>query len=326
MTAADILDKARWVLDTEISQLQSLRNGLDKSFVDAVGILRETVLAQRKVVVIGVGKCENIATKIVATFNSTGTPAVKLSCQNALHGDLGIVAGGDAVVALSQSGETAEMLALLPHLRRREVKVITITGKTASTLAKRSDVVIDNGARKEACPLGLAPTSSSTNTLVVGDALAMVLLESRNFRSEDFAALHPAGSLGNQLFTKVSDIMRQGSALALVRPEETVEVALAAMQKARSGAAVVVRPDETLAGIFTHGDFVRRYRDDRNIADKTLAEVMSPEPVTIDASSLAVVLLEMLKTHKVDDIIVLDEKGAVTGIVDTQDLSRHKLV
>ena len=216
MAQHDFLIKAKTVLQTEIDELIRLKDRLGQEFVDAVEVLRTGLESGGKLIVIGIGKSENIATKIAATLSSTGAPSVVLSCQNALHGDLGVVSPGDLVLALSYSGETAELLDLLPHLKRRPVTIIAFTGKKDSTLAASSDIILDIEVQTEACPLNLAPTSSTTNMLALGDALAMVLLQSRGFQSEDYAKLHPGGSLGRQLLTRVTDIMRKGEQLALV--------------------------------------------------------------------------------------------------------------
>ena len=206
----DAIEKARRVIRIETDSLQRLADRLDAGFSRAVELLKETLDQRGKIVVIGVGKSGNIGHKIAATLNSTGSTAVVLNSQNALHGDLGLLSDGDAVLALSYSGETSELLDLLPFIRRFEVRIISLTGKPTSTLSTFSDVTLDTSVEREACPLNLAPTSSSTAMLVMGDALAMVLLEARGFTEEDFARYHPGGSLGRALLTKVSDIMRHG--------------------------------------------------------------------------------------------------------------------
>ena len=214
----DYSEKARRVIQLEIEELDRLHARVDGAFSRAVEAVQRALASGRKVVVVGIGKSHNIGHKIAATLNSTGATAVVLNSQNALHGDLGVVGDGDVVLALSYSGETAELLDILPALRRFDVEVIAMTGVADSTLARNSDLVLDTAVEREACPLGLAPTSSSTVMLVLGDALAMVLLEARGFKQEDFAKLHPGGSLGRALLTKVSDIMRSGDALAVVGP------------------------------------------------------------------------------------------------------------
>jgi arabinose-5-phosphate isomerase len=319
-------EKARRVFDIEIGELQGLRDRLDGCFSAAIGLLLETLGARRKIVVCGVGKSGNIGRKLAATLNSTGATAVNLSVGDALHGDLGVFDDGDLAIVLSHSGETEEILNLLPHLRRLSLKIIAITGGTQSTLARHSEVVLDVAVTQEACPLNLAPTSSTTNMLVLCDALAMVLLEARGFRQEDFARLHPGGSLGRTLLTRVSDLMRSGKMVAFVTPDTTVSEALKSMTSARSGAAIVRAEDGGLAGVFTHGDFVRAFQKEQSIADRTVAEFMTRRPVSIQADKLAAEVLAMLERHRVDDIVVTDADGCPVGMVDTQDLTRLKLV
>jgi len=236
----DFVERARRVIEIEREGLERLAGRLDAPFAQAVEILRETAGRHGKIVVVGIGKSGNIGHKIAATFNSTGSVAVVLNSQNALHGDLGMLSDGDAVVALSYSGETAELLDLLPHIKRFDVRLIGMTGRPASTLAEHSDVVLDTSVEREACPLNLAPTSSSTAMLVMGDALAMVLLEARGFTEEDFAKFHPGGALGRALLTKVRDIMRSGGQLASVPDGSNVREALVAMTSARAGACLVM--------------------------------------------------------------------------------------
>jgi arabinose-5-phosphate isomerase len=227
---------------------------------------------------------------------------------------------------LSYSGETSELVDLLPHLKRLSLPIIAITGGLESTLAKQADCVLDVQVSQEACPLNLAPTSSTTSMLVLCDALAMVLLEARGFQAEDFAKLHPGGSLGRALLTRVSDVMRSGDQLALISPQSTVSSALQAMTKARSGAAVVVQSDGSLAGVFTHGDFVRAFQMDHAISELPVSQFMTHQPISIRADKLAAEVLATLEKARIDDLVVLDEKGHPVGMVDTQDLTRMRLL
>jgi arabinose-5-phosphate isomerase len=322
----DYVAKARTVIALEIEELSRLGERIGPAFCQAVDALRRVIEDQRKIIVCGVGKSGNIAHKIAATLNSTGATAVVLNSQDALHGDLGLVNAGDAVILLSYSGETDEILNLLPHLKRQDVRIIAITGGLDSTLAKHADVVLDARVQREACPLNLAPTSSSTVTLVLGDALAMVLLEARGFEAEDFARLHPGGSLGRALLTKVGDVMRTADRLALCPQDGTVLNALQAMTRCKAGAAVIAAADGTLAGIFTQGDFVRAYQEMPDVATLPVAQFMSRRPVTIREDRLAGELLQLLERHSVDEVIVLDAASRPVGVVDTQDLSRFKLL
>lgn len=321
----DPIEAAKSVLQVEINELRRLSDRIGESFARAVELFRSALDRQHKIVVIGVGKSENIASKITATLNSTGAPSVLLDCQNALHGDIGIVVPGDVVLALSYSGETAELLDLLPYLKRRALKIVAITGRVESTLAMNADFVLDVNVETEACPLNLAPTSSTTNMLALGDALAMVLLKARGFRAEDFAELHPGGHLGRRLLTRVRDIMRSGERLALVRPTDTVARALEAMRAGKSGAVIATDAGGNLAGIFTHGDFVRGYQQFRDIADHPVSNHMTANPVSIDADKLAAEVVREFEKNPIDEIVVLDAERRVIGLVDIQDLSRAQI-
>ncbi|MBN8418474.1 MAG: KpsF/GutQ family sugar-phosphate isomerase [Verrucomicrobia bacterium] len=319
-------EKARRVIQLEIDELQRLHARIDESFARAIELLLACVGQRGKLIVCGVGKSGNIGRKLAATLNSTGATTVLLNVGDALHGDLGVIDPGDLAIMLSYSGETSELLDLLPHLKRFDIPVIAITGGMQSTLARNADVVLDVHVTQEACPLNLAPTSSTTTMLVLCDALAMALLEARGFQAEDFARLHPGGSLGRALLTRVSDVMRSGEQLAVIQPETPVREALQAMTRARSGAAIVANPDGTLAGVFTHGDFVRAFQKNTAIADLSVCGFMTPRPVSIEAGKLAAEVLATLEKNRIDDIVVVDESGKPVGMVDTQDLTRLRLV
>jgi arabinose-5-phosphate isomerase len=325
-TKGDILERARLVLSIESGEIERLSARLDDSFVKAVALLREGVERRGKIVVLGVGKSGHIGEKIAATLTSTGAPAVVLDSLNALHGDLGVVSDGDVILTLSHSGETEELLRVLPALARFDVRRIAMTGNAGSTLAKASDVVLDVSVNREACPHNLAPTSSTTCMLALGDALAMVLLEERGFTREDFARFHPGGSLGRSLLLKVRDIMRGGEQAALVAETLPVVEVLRLLTAKRAGAALVTDASGKLAGIFTHGDFARRFPSDPAIGARPVAEVMTRGPVTIDADKLAAEVLVVLERHRIDDLVVTDAEGRPLGVVDSQDLSRLKLL
>ena len=320
------LSKARRVIQLEIDELEKLLQRIGEEFSNAIEMLNSALANGKKIIVVGIGKSHNIGYKIAATLNSTGATTVVLNSQNALHGDLGVVCDGDVVIALSYSGETAELLELLPALRRFNVTVISMTGEIDSSLARNSDLILDTKVSREACPLNLAPTSSSTVMLVLGDALAMVLLESRGFQQEDFARLHPGGSLGKALLTKVSDIMRIGDSCAMVSPQTSVRITLEQMTAARSGAAVVKSDDGELAGIFTQGDFVRAIQKDPDILDHPVSGFMTKDPVTIPEDKLAAEVIPVLSSHRIDDLVVINADHQPVGLVDSQDLSRLKLV
>jgi len=310
----------------EIEELQKVSSSLSDSFAQAVELLKASLENKGKIVVVGIGKSGNIGHKIAATLNSTGSTAVVLNSQNALHGDLGLISDGDAIVALSYSGETSELLDLLPFIKRFDVSIVGITGKADSTLEQQSDATLLTKITREACPLNLAPTSSSTAMLVMGDALAMVLLESRGFTEKDFSKFHPGGSLGRALLTKVNDIMRSGDALAIILPTDTVQDALSTMSKAHSGACIVTYGDGTMAGIFTHGDFARSFQENPDIGNLPVNQFMTADPITLRSNSLAVEAVTTIGTHRIDDIVVLDSDNKPVGIIDTQDFARLKLI
>jgi arabinose-5-phosphate isomerase len=320
------LEKGKRVLEVEIFELQRLRERLDERFARAVELIKNAVEARGKVVVLGVGKSGHIGAKIAATLTSTGSPAVVLDSLNAMHGDLGMVADGDVVLALSASGETEELLRIIPALGRFEVRIIAVCGDPNSTLAQNCDVFLDVNIEQEACPLNLAPTSSTTVMLALGDALAMVLLEARGFQKEDFARFHPGGMVGRSLLMRVHQIMRPREALALVSPETPVRTALKTMTDVRAGAAVIADGDGKLLGIFTHGDFVRHFQTDPKVGERLVADLMTLNPVTVRQDKLAVEVLNLLDRHQIDDLIVVDENQVPVGIVDSQDLTKLKLL
>jgi arabinose-5-phosphate isomerase len=322
----DPLEQARRVIQLEVDELTALGSRIDPSFAKAIDLMLKTLDSKGKIIVCGVGKSGNIGHKLAATLNSTGATTVRLDVGDALHGDLGVIDPGDLAVVLSYSGETAEIIDLLPHLKRFAVPVIALCGKPDSALGRNADVFLDTHVTKEACPLNLAPTSSTTNMLVMADALAMVLLEARGFGADDFAKLHPGGSLGRALLTRVSDVMRRDDRLATIAPEATVSEALQAMTRARSGAAVVVAEDGTLAGIFTHGDFVRAFQKDSRINDVPVSGLMTADPIRIRDDKLAAEVLALLEQHRVDDLVVVDTDDRPVGMVDTQDLTRFHIV
>src|ERR687887_2351249 len=322
----DSLEKAARVLDLEIFELQRLRKRLDENFSRAVTVIKEAVDNRGKVVVVGVGKSGHVGGKIASTLTSTGSPAVLLDSLNAMHGDLGMVADGDVVLALSASGETEEMLRILPAIARFQVRIIAICGDPKSTLAQNAHVCLDVNVEKEACPLNLAPTSSTTVMLALGDALAMVLLEARGFNKEDFAKFHPSGKIGRSLLMRVHQVMRPREAMALVAPDTTIREVLRAMTSVRAGAAVVAGEDRQLLGIFTHGDFARHFQSDPKVGERLVADLMTLNPVTVHKDKLAVEVLKLLESHRVDDLVVVDDDNVPVGMVDSQDLTRLKLL
>lgn len=320
------MSKARQVVSLEAEALKAFEARLDEHFNAAIESLLTVLEGGKKVVLVGIGKSGNIAHKIAATLTSTGSPAVVLHSQNALHGDLGLLAEGDAVIALSYSGETQELLDLLPYLKRRSGTLLALTGKLQSTLATHANHTVDTSVPREACPLELAPTSSSTTMLVAGDAIAMALMSARGFTADDFAQFHPGGSLGRSLLTTVGEIMRSGERLAVLTPENTIFETLNAMTKAKSGAAIILKENQTLAGIFTHGDFARSFQDNHEIGTQPVASLMTVNPITISAKALAAEAVRLVGERNIDDLIVIDpDNDKVLGLIDSQDLASLKL-
>lgn len=322
----DYLEMARRVFEVELGEAAAVCERLDDGFGRAVELIKSAVESRGKVVVLGVGKSGHIGEKIAATMTSTGSPAVILNSLNALHGDLGVVAEGDVVLALSYSGETEELLAVLPALARLGPPLIAITGNPTSTLAHAAAAVLDVGVSREACPLNLAPTSSTTAMLILGDALAMALLEARGFRKEDFAKFHPGGSLGRSLLLRVNQIMRPASDLVILPPTAAVIEAVQGMTARRAGAAVIVDAGGSLAGIFTHGDFARHFPGNPDIGPRAVGDFMTTHPVTISGDKLAAEVLQILEHHRIDDLVVVNESNQPIGLVDSQDLTRLKIL
>lgn len=320
------LQEANRVIDIETQALQLLKTQLNEQFTGAVNALKKTVEQGKKIVVVGVGKSGNIGHKIAATLNSTGAPAVVLNAQNAFHGDLGIIADGDLIIALSFSGNTEELIKLLPHLSLKDTKLIGITGNSDSTLAKEADFCLLTPIEIEACPLGVAPTSSSTAALVMGDALAMVLLKARGFSKDDFAKYHPKGALGETLLTRIKDIMRTEEQLALLPKEANVMEAVRKMSKARSGACFIIDAEGLLLGIFTHGDFARAYQENAEVGKEPLEKYMNKKPVTLSPEALAAEALKMVRKYEIDDVPVINTKNKVIGVIDSQDLASLNLI
>jgi arabinose-5-phosphate isomerase len=320
------LSKARDVFNIELAALKSVQRLLDNSFDRAVEIVMESLARRGKVVIVGIGKSGNVGSKIAATLTSTGSTAVVLNSVDALHGDVGIVNDGDVILALSYSGESDELLNLLPALKRFSVKIITMTGSLKSSLARHSDVVLNIRVPREACPFNLAPTSSTTATLVMGDALAMAVLEARGFTQKDFAKHHPSGAIGRAMLMRVGDIMRAGERNAVAAESLNVKEALLVMTKAKSGSLAVVNARGKLVGVFTDGDFRRHMSTDENLLSRPLKSVMTPNPICIRDSALAMEALKVFNERNIDDLIVVDAKRNPIGLVDSQDLPKLKIM
>ena len=320
------LSRAREVFDIELAALKSVRGLLDRAFDTAVELVVDTLRRRGKIIVVGIGKSGNIGRKIAATLTSTGSTSVILDGVDALHGDLGIVNDGDLVIALSYSGESEELLNLLPALKRFSVKIVTITGARNSTLARHGDAVLNVRVPKEACPFNLAPTSSTTAMLVMGDALAMAVLQARGFKERDFAQRHPAGAIGRAMLLKVRDIMRTGARNAIARETLPVEEALLVMTRAKSGSLAVVNANGRLVGVFTDGDLRRHLATDPNIRSRPLKVVMTRNPICIREEALAAEALKIFDEHNIDDLLVVNTRRQPVGLLDSQDLPKLKLM
>lgn len=324
--AVNHLARAQEVFDIELAALKAVRAQLDDTFNAVVEAVVVTLQNRGKIILAGIGKSGNVARKIAATLTSTGSPSVVLDSVDALHGDLGVVCDGDLVLALSYSGESEELLNLLPALKRFAVKFIALTGNPKSTLAKHSDWVLNLKVPKEACPFNLAPTSSTTAMLVMGDALAMAVLQARGFKQSDFAKYHPSGAIGRAMLLKVADIMRTGARNAVAREDLTVKEALLVMTSARSGCLSVVNAAGKLTGIFTDGDFRRHMATNEQLLAQPLKAVMTPRPITVRDDMLAVEALKVFNERNIDDLIVVNARREPVGLVDLQDLPKLKIV
>jgi arabinose-5-phosphate isomerase len=318
--------KARQVFDIELAGLRAVRARLDRHFDAAVDLIVGTLRQRGKIIVIGIGKSGNVGGKIAATLTSTGSTSVVLSSVDALHGDLGIVNDGDVVLALSYSGESEELLNLVPALKRFAVRIIALTGSARSSLARVSDVTLDVRVPREACPFNLAPTASTTAMLVMGDALAMAVLQARGFTRKDFARYHPSGAIGRALLLKVRDIMRTGERNPVAAQSLTVRDALFIMGRAKAGSVSVVNARGRLVGVFTDGDLRRRMAGDDQLLQRRLAGVMTRRPVCVREDALAAEALRVFHERNIDDLIVVNARREPIGLVDSQDLPKLKLM
>lgn len=320
------LRNARKVFDIELAALKKVRSQLDGAFDDAVGLIVEALKRRGKIVVVGIGKSGHVGQKISATLTSTGSTSVVLNSVDALHGDVGIVNDGDVILALSYSGESEELLNLLPALKRFLVKIIAITSSPRSSLALHSDAVLKVRIPEEACPFNLAPTASTTAMLVMGDALAMAVLQARGFKKSDFARYHPSGAIGRAMLLRVGDIMRTAERNAIANEKLSVKEALLVMTQAKSGSLSVVNARGKLVGVFTDGDFRRRMSTDEDILSRPLRSVMTKNPVAVRTDALAVEALKIFNERNIDDLIVVNAKREPVGLVDSQDLPKLKIM
>ena len=324
--AVNHLAQARKVFDIELAALKAVRGQLDGEFNEAVELITAALRQRGKLIVVGIGKSGNVGQKIAATLTSTGSTSVVLNSVDALHGDLGIVNDGDVILALSYSGESEELLNLLPALKRFLVKIIAVTGAPKSSLARHSDRVLNVRVPREACPFNLAPTASTTAMLVMGDALAMAVLQARGFKQQDFARLHPSGAIGRAMLARVADIMRRDDRNAVARQDLTIKQALLVMTQAKSGSLSVVNGRGKLVGVFTDGDFRRKIAKDDGLLTRRLQEVMTPRPVCVREDALAAQALKIFNERNIDDLIVVNDRHEPVGLVDSQDLPKLKLM
>ena len=322
-----VLKRARQALRIEQEAIEATRESLGAPFVAVARAIHAAIQTGNKLIFTGVGKSAHIAQKLTGTFNSTGAPSCFLDATQALHGDLGMVSEGDVAVILSNSGQTDEVLKLVPGLRRFGLKLVAFTAKADSDLARGCDLQLVYCVPREACPLALAPTASTTAALALGDALAMVLLEARGLTRDDFARYHPAGTLGRILLLKVADIMRTGDRLPIAPDTITLQDAILRMTKAKSGSiALVSARGGKLTGILTDGDFRRSALTGPDFLQKPVSTFMTRSPKTISAEALGVDALRLFEAHKIDDLIAVDAKGRPVGLVDGQDLPKLKIV
>lgn len=319
----NVFKRAKEVFDIESAAIQALKSRIGINFKRAADLISRT---KGRVVVSGMGKTGIIAQKFSSTLASTGTPSLFLHTTEAIHGDLGRVTSEDVVIIISNSGHSEEIKQLMPLLKKIGSQVIALTGNVTSILAKYSDIVLDVSVKKEACPLGLAPTASTTATLAMCDALAVCVLELKGFKEKDFAFYHPGGLLGKRLILKVEDIMRTGRANPVVNQEKKISEVLFKITQARAGSASVVDKKGRLVGIFTDGDLRRHIEVDPDLSVRCVKEIMTKHPIAVGPKMLAAQAIRILKDKNIDEVPVVDSKGCVVGLLDVQDLLKAGLL
>jgi len=318
-----LIERAREVLATEAAAIQALARRLDGAFVDACRLI---LACDGHLIVTGMGKSGHIGHKLAATLASTGTPAFFVHPAEASHGDLGMIRSGDVIVALSNSGETGEVVKLLPVIKRIGVGLIAMTGNADSSLARHADVHLDTSVDREACPLGLAPTASTSAQLAMGDALAIALLEARGFTAEDFARSHPGGTLGKRLLLHIADVMHGESDLPTIAPEQTISEAIVIMTRGRLGLCAVIDADRRVAGILTDGDLRRGLDDSGDIRTTPVRELMTADPQTIGPNELAASAVELMQARRIQGLLVVDDEKRLVGALNFQDLLQAGVV
>lgn len=321
--SSQALQLARQVLRIEADAVLALIDRIDNTFLHALALILN---CHGRVIVSGIGKSGHIARKIASTLASTGTPAYFVHPAEASHGDLGMITCDDVLIALSNSGESAELLAILPSVKRQGAQLIALTGNPLSSLAKAADVHLNAAVAQEACPLNLAPTASTTAALALGDALAVALLDARGFGAEDFARSHPGGALGRRLLTRVRDVMRTGDALPVVSPQLNVPDAILEISRGGIGMSVVVTPEYQVLGIFTDGDLRRAFAKNLDLRELCVVDVMSPKPRSIGPEQLAVEAVAMMERYKINQLPVVDAQGVLIGALNMHDLFQAKAI
>lgn len=311
------------VIDTELAGIEALKQQINDNFARACELM---MACEGRIVVTGMGKSGHIGSKIAATLASTGSPAFFVHPGEASHGDLGMITDKDVVLALSNSGETGEILTILPIIKRLGVPLISLTGNPNSTLSKAANTNLDASVEKEACPLGLAPTTSTTVALVLGDALAVALLDAKGFTAEDFALSHPGGSLGRRLLLHVSDVMHQGDQIPAVSADASLKQALLEMSKKGLGMTAIVESDQTVVGIYTDGDLRRTLDNDIDIHTAKVADVMTKNCKTLPANILAAEALNTMQQHSINDLLIIDDSNKLIGALNMQDMLRAGVI
>ena len=323
MAKKTIIKNGKQTFEIEIDAMKKAMNSLGESFAEAVEII---LGCKGRVVVIGMGKSGLIGKKIAATLASTGTPAFFMHPAEGMHGDLGMLVKGDVIIGISNSGETEEMKVLLPLIKRLGSKLISIVGRADSTLGRESDCILDASIDKEACPLNLAPTASTTVALAIGDALAVALVECRGFKAEDFAMFHPSGSLGKRLLTTVDDIMHKGSEVPVINENDIVEKAVEEINNKKFGCTAVINDNKELVGIITDGDLRRAITKYSVINSLKVSEIMTCNPKMIKKNELAAKALHIMEEFKISSLFIIDENKTPEGIIHFQDLLQYGLV
>jgi len=323
LPSPNALELARQVLHIEADAVMALCDRIDGAFLDALSIILN---CKGRVIVCGIGKSGHVGRKIASTLASTGTPAFFVHPAEASHGDLGMITAEDVVIGISNSGESSELLNILPSIKRQGAKLIAMTGNAKSSLSRDADVHLDAGVAQEACPLNLAPTASTTAALALGDALAVALLDARGFGAEDFARSHPGGSLGRRLLTRMRDVMRTGDAIPTVSPEASVAEAIREITRGTIGMTVVISPERRVVGVFTDGDLRRAVLKNLDLHNLTVNDVMTRNPRVTGPDKLAAEAVEMMEKYKINQIPVVDEEGRLTGAINMHDLFQAKAI